>query len=208
MHGNKLKLNSKHFKITSEDGILLFFLISYLIGYIVGVLLIKSQKSAIYSFSENLFNSSLDIVMSKGFVTVFIYLFVFFLILSFLIYLSGMNVFGCGIIPAVMLIYGSFCGIIVSYIYLKFSVSGMGYSALTVIPVLVISTFIILLSSREAFCFSEFLLKSVFPDSPMHSLSKSFKLYSFRFLVILLFFILSSLLGALIITTFTQYFDF
>ena len=202
----KLRYNSvKKFRIT--DGIAFFILLSYIIGFIIGALLIRSQNDVFINYSSSVFTGS---VLAKDSQPFFSQLFdSFLLIFPFLLlsFVFGTSIIGCVFIPAVNVFKGMYDGLLISYIYNTYSVSGMGFTVLVIAPGTILFAYLLLLGCRESMCFSDRVLKNTLPKGTAYNLASDFKLYSVRYLIILLLAFSAAFLDCAIAKLFIKYFE-
>ena len=200
----KLRYKSvKKFKVT--DGIALFILLSYIIGFIIGALLIRSQNDVFINYSSSVFTDSVLAKDSQPFLS---QLFdSFLLIFPFLSFIFGTSIIGCVFIPAVNVFKGMYDGLLISYIYNTYSVSGMGFTMLVIAPGTILFAYLLLLGCRESMCFSDRVLKNALPKGTAYNLASDFKLYSVRYLIILVLAFGTAFLDSSIAKLFIKYFE-
>jgi len=208
MIGTTFKIGYRKIKKPlTTDYIAFFILISYLVGYIIGTSLIVSQSSVFVKFTGELVQNSFFNTLENGFFSTALkdYLgnFCFFLVA----FIFGTSILGCIFVPAVNVFKGIKDGLLISFIYNTYSITGMGLSALIIIPGAVLTAFLTLLALRESICFSNKIFKNALPRGSSVNLSNQFKIYSIRYLILSLTLILPSILNFTLAKIFIKYFQ-
>ena len=191
------------------DIVLLFIFLAFLVGYIIGVVLINNDSEGIKTLATNSFSNIIEYKDELGFFALFLKSLFDLLPYVLLAYIFGTTMFGCALIPALCVLRGAFSGVLIAFIYNKYAINGLGFVALIIAPICIFSAFILILASRESLFYSQRLLKNTFPNtSSQHNFSLDFKLYSIRYLIILLFMLISALLDATLTSIFFKFFSF
>ena len=195
--------------INYMDAILLFIFLAFLVGYIIGVVLINNNSDVIKELANNSFDNIIENKGKLGFLGLFFKSILSLFPYILLAYVFGTTMFGCALVPSLCVIRGVFSGVLIAFIYNKYAINGLGFVALIIAPVCVFSAFILILASRESLFYSQRLLKTAFPSATAtRNFSLDFKLYSIRYLIILLFMILSALIDASLSSVFFKFFSF
>lgn len=209
MNSFSLKMpNFKFRKLSIPEGLFLFVLSSFVIGYIIGVLTTKNTESTLFNVSKNLFEQSIVHKGTYSFVKYCFSSFISFLPYIILAYFSGTSAFGCIAIPIICVARGISNGISTAYIYHTYNLVGIGYTAFVLAPYFVFSAYILILACRESFCYSDRMLKNTLPRGTSINFFNDYKLYTIRYLIILLLCILSAVLDATLTNIFFKYFNF
>lgn len=209
MLGTTLKFGYKPIKkLNFQDGITLALFFSFIIGLSIGIYFVSAGDNTIYQFAESIFDSFLENKNSGSFVGVFLKSFIFslpFLISSFIF---GTSILGNIILPVVNLIFGIYYGLIISFVYNTFAISGIAFNFLIIAPAAVLFGALLIFSTKESICFSTMLLKNSLPKGTSYNFSKDLKLYSLRFLIFLILFIVVALIDAILTSVFIKFFNF
>ena len=199
---------SRQLKFSQTDIIALFVLISYIVGFLISVFIIRSDNKIFLSYGKAIFESFIDFISNGGFIKqVAFYLINFFIFLLFG-YFHGANIFGAALIPATILLKGAYESFVISYCYHTFALNGVVFALLTFVPYSVMSSFLLILAFRESVCFSSLILKNSLPSGTVYSLSGDFKLFSIRYLLILISGFAISTICAVFSVIFFDYFSF
>ncbi len=199
---------SRSFKFTKTDLIVLFVLLSFLVGYTIGISLICRDNSVICNFAQRMFQKMNSIQNGSTFWYRTLMAIISFCPYIVIAYMFGTSILGCAVLPSVCTTKGFFDGILVAYIYQNYSLSGMGYTVLILAPFLVLSTFLLILACRESVCFSSRILMNTLPRGTSYNLSGDFKLYSFRYIFLLILSIVVSIFNSILSAIFVSYFNF
>ena len=124
------------------------------------------------------------------------------------VFISGTSMIGSVITPLITALRGAELGFIMSYLYVHFSLNGIIFNLLILIPSAVLTSFALVLSGREAFGFSLSLARLAVPDAKSVTLDKDFKIYCMRQLFIMLLYIAGLLLQVIMSLSFFSFFQF
>lgn len=169
----------------------------FLSGLVVGSLMIRFQ-SPISTLVVSLFKRYNGIVVSNGFFKNLLNLLminnVFVVALCFL----GLSAVGCPFVCLFPAVKGIGIGIVSSYLYRAYSLSGFGYCTLVFYPQQIINMAALLMAMNESYYNSKMIYQTV--TEKEHN-SFDVKQYFGRFGLILLLTALSSIVGAILNTT-------
>lgn len=188
------------------DGIIIFSALAFLIGYLIGVFLIAGNNAVFLSFSKAQFQGLLSLKSGAGFLRHTFMRFLSFLPFMVGCYFFGTSILGCAFVPAVLVVYGLNLGTLISYIYHVYALSGMGFTALLIAPFAILSGYILVLAARESLGFSDRVLKNALPHGTAFNLSNDFKIYTIRYIFLLVFCLLAAVLDAFCNLIFFRYF--
>ena len=190
----------------NQNNSLIFMAFSLLLGFLAGVLIFKTKNTVEGYYSKEfilLYNK-----LNAGFVLVFLNSFLEQLPFAAAIFLSGTCMVGAVLVPSTLLIRGAVYGTVMAYTYFSYGLFGVVFSLLILIPSAVISSVGIILSGREALGFSLSLARLALPDTKKPRIEQDFKLYSIRQIFVLVFFVSSAFIQALMSTSFISFFNF
>ena len=200
--------NFKLKKLTISEGLFVFVILSFAVGYIIGVISASKTGGALFNISQNLFKQSLMQKETFSFAKYTFKSFLSFLPYILCAYFSGTSAFGCIIIPIICVLRGISNGIITAYIYSTYNIVGIGYTVFILAPYFVLSAYILVLACRESFCYSERMLKNTLPKGTSINFFYDYKLYTIRYLIILLLSVVAAFLDAILTNLFFKYFNF
>lgn len=190
----------------NQNNSLIFMVFSLLLGFLAGVLIFKTKNTAVGYYSNefiNLYNQ-----LNSGFVSAFINSLISQLPFAAAIFLSGTCMVGAVLVPSALAIRGAAYGMLLSYAYFTYRLLGIVFGLLILIPPAVIASIGIILSSREALGFSLSLARLAFPEAKKPRIEQDFKLYCMRQLFVLIFFVSSAFIQALMSASFIGFFNF
>ena len=137
---------------------LLLFLI---LGMLFGALAAKGINKSFDTVIENLFNSFLKFRRTSGFTNLFFSIFLTSFILLTLIGLSSFGVSGIIILPILILIKGFGTCLISGILYRNFSLSGIAFADLILLPFCVANDFVAIYTSSKGMELSSLFLGSL-----------------------------------------------
>ncbi len=191
----------------SESRSLIIFFALFITTFTVGVFYTKAAdgtavgliKKYIFAFLNLRLNGNFFDILFKSLFTGIVALFTLFLF--------GLGVTGVFFVPLFLSAIGVFYGIFISQIYISYSLSGVGFCALVVVAPALIILFGIISASQHAFEFSKKILQHISSDAGA-GMKQLFKVYFFKFIVMILLVIVYAVLDALLSKTFTGLFNF
>lgn len=130
------------------------------------------------------------------------------LIVPLCIFLGGTSLVGVAICPLVVLFKGYTYGALAGYLYCNFSLKGIAFNALMLIPPTLISVIATVICCRLAFNFSLILVKSSIPKGQSVNLYNAFQYYCKQFCIALLLLALSAAVDAIMSAAFLNFFVF
>ncbi len=199
------KVNGFVFQLSDHTETLLLFMF-YLIGLLIGTLTIKNNKEISDEVLE-IFNTFFNREIGQSFINNFKEIFLYnFLFLS-LSLIFGLCAVGTPVVAALPVIKGIGIGLISSELYNMYSLKGFGYCMLILFPIQIISSFVVIVSSKESILMSRNIFYSVTGLKQKKKRSNDIKLflekYGIYFLIIILLSLLSSLLNTFVAKHFT-----
>lgn len=123
-------------------------------------------------------------------------------------FVFGASVIGVVLSPVLCCAIGLYYGSIAAYLYSVFSVRGVAFNAIVLIPATLVFAVSVFFAAKESFCFSAILLKLTLPKSKPVNVSAEFKAYCGKFLAFLLVAVFVSIIDAAVSTAFLKLFDF
>lgn len=130
------------------------------------------------------------------------------LIVPLCIFLGGTSLVGVALCPAIVLLNGYTYGALAGYLYSEFSLKGIAFNALMLIPSTLIGAVTVIVCGKLAFNFSLILVKSSIPKGQSVNLYNAFQYYCKRFCVALLLIALSAAVDAIMSVAFINFFTF
>lgn len=186
---------------TNKNIILISMFILFVVGMIYGTLLSKSGSTELIDdlgiitkgYIDNRANQTLLKIFSGSFCSSMI-----FLIIPYLLGFSAIGQIGTALVP---IFKGLGLGATMGCLYQNYGLSGIGYSALIIVPQTVIALFAIMTACRESVKLSNLIFLTFFPSKGKSVCLNTIKLYHIKFFILLLFILFSA-----VIDTFTGLF--
>lgn len=190
-----------------KNNVVIILSVFFVIGIVIGVSLLSNNES-VFQFAKSDFEKFLVLRKNNSFGKVFISSFLGLLPYVLLIFLCGTSLVGIALTP-LSILYRGFCyGITASYLYCDYSLQGIAFNSLILIPTTLIAVFGYLISGREAFNFSLHLAKISMPNGQAVSMYNDFRLYCKRSLLYFIFYMVSALFDAIMCISFIKFFNF
>jgi hypothetical protein len=198
------KTDKNFVSIINENNILIFMVFCFLLGNLISILVFKlnNTQNNFYETEFKEYISDFDGNFGKVFTASALQIAPYMC----LIFLAGTSMAGSIITPLIIALRGAKLGFISSYLYVHFSLNGIIFNILLIIPSAVLTALSLIFSGREAFGFSLSLARLAVPDSKSVILDNDFKIYCMRQLFILLFYILGILLQTIMVISFYSFF--
>lgn len=154
----------------------------FLSGFAAGVFL-TDKNAKICQFAKEYTDGFLQLRVQGSLFAVFSStLFIFFVFLL-LIFIFGTSVAGPALIPTFVALRGILVGSLVSVIYSQYSLKGIVFNTLVMIPPTVISVIVLILAAGKAMQMSLQIAKITLPETAPKNFSIAFKKYCIDFIV-------------------------
>ena len=127
------------------------------IGILTGTALIRGESS-LYNKAEYLIE---EYLLANNYTTVPISIIIHLLIptlLAVIIFFMGLSVYGGLISNVIPFIFSTFIGIITYYMYSEYTLKGLAYCVIMLLPYTTLSLYSLLLITAESICMSQYLL--------------------------------------------------
>lgn len=203
---SKRKNKTSLLEIINQNNALIFISFCFLLGFLVGVLIFKTKNTAQGYYSNEF--TELYKELNSGFLLSALNSFLGQLPYFAAIFLSGTCMVGAVLVPSVAAVRGAEYGMVMAYAYFAYGLTGIVFSLLILIPSAIIAAIAVILSSREALGFSLSLARLAFPETKKPRIEQDFKLYCMRQLFVIVFFVTSAVVQALMSVSFISFFNF
>lgn len=204
-------LNLKHlnsiFLFLKNNWCLITLTIMFLIGLSIGTLVSKDNSKTL-DFLKLITDSFLMLRINGNFLTIFLSSVLITLIFLVLVFIFGTSVTGITFIPLIMCIRGILFGSLSTIICSDFSLKGIAFNAIVLIPPTVISVIFLIIAAGEAIRYSLLVTKITLPDTMPKNLAIPFRNYCRKFLILILPTLISALLDAWLSIKLISYFNF
>lgn len=193
-------------KFIKNNKITLLLSLLFLIGIIVSVVLYKKDflSNKIPIWLNDYYFSIKETTLLLSFFKAFLSL----LLIVALFFISGTSMMGIITVPLSISGLGFVIGSFVAEIYSQYSIKGVAYTAVILVPSALIFLLSLLTTCKYTMNFSFSLAKLTFLSSSTKNVSEEFKSYCFKYLSLLIFTLLSAILDVILNNSFLKYFEF
>lgn len=183
-------------KLLKRHSVTVGLFLLFLSGLVAGALMFRFQTPA-STLIVSAFRRYNGLVVSNGFLKNLYNLLLCNTLTVALLFFLGFSALGAPLVCAVSFIKGAGIGIVSSYLYSTYHLSGFGYCMLSFFPAQIIIMLALFIGMNESYVNSKNLYKTI---SATKQSAFDFRLYSLRYLFVALSAALSSLVGALMNT--------
>lgn len=193
-------------KFIKNNRISLLLSLLFLIGVIVSVVLYRKN------FLENkipiwLSNYYFSLRVTSMFISLF-KSFLSLLLIIVLFFICGTSMMGIITVPISISALGFIIGSFVANIYSQYSIKGVAYTAVILLPSALIFLVSLFNTCKHTISFSLTLTKLTFTNTASKSISEEFKTYCFKYLSLLIFTLLSAAFDLILNNSFFKFFEF
>ncbi len=199
---------AKFFDAVNQNYTLLLMLLSVLVGVVIGALKIKNADTEVFLSIAQKLDNYVALRQDKSIFVVFLKTIFSWLPFVATAFLCGTSLAGMATVPLVVGYFGYTYGIISAYLYTTFSIKGIGFCLLVILPANVIISFALMLACRESFAFSLLMAKLALRTKGGTHIYFDFKNYCLRYLFVLLILLSSSLVDCMFFKAFGGFFSF
>lgn len=187
------------------NSFLLTVTLVFTVGFFIGIFL-ENNFSFLKTYSQDYITDYILIRSSASFGRVFIHSLFEFLSVLFLLFLLGASLFGVVTVPSVLIIKGVLQGGVMAYLYSAYSLKGIAFNAVIIIPPILIFLIIMIFGSRESIRLSLKFSSLTLPKTLPINLSDDFKDYTLKYFVLALSTVVCALIDAIISTGLIKHF--
>ena len=177
----------------------------FVFGLLAGSFSIGVCENEDFYGLRSYFDEYITFVKESNFSDLFLNSLFVFSLLILLNYIRGLCVIGNFISIFMLLVFSFGVGSVSGFLYRAFSIYGIGFFALTVMPGLFLFCINYLVSQKHSFEFSKKLFKLCKSENKV---SVDFRIYSIKFVIHFILVIIVSLVFAFFSNTFSDMFDF
>ena len=180
----KPKLSLKEY--LQKRGVFLFFFLMFLVGLITGAAYSKHADVDLFDRLDFLFSTNLTERAQMSSFEIFATCFGSDFLLTLIVFLMGMSVWGSGAIPLVTVFKGFSVGLSSSFIFSLYRTSGIGFYILVLLPGTVMFLLSLIYYSKESFSLSlRYIRLTVFGSVKEPYLSRYIKTFFLKSLIAL-----------------------
>lgn len=189
-------------------GVQCFFFLTFILGIILGAFYLRSASDSLLLKLDFLFVTNLDNRLELSAFDVFCSSFSSDFIFVFMAFLLGFTVWGMFALPLLSAFSGFGVGISSAYLFSQYSVTGIGFYILVILPGTVLFLLAFITALKESFSQSFSFLKLYFPSNSDVLLLRHTKTFLFRYFVVIVFCAFSAIVDMLLWVVFANMFNF
>ena len=197
-------LSLKNFKLAdfvARNNILTILVVLIAGGVTVGIFT-QSKLQVLSKYSAGYLERFIALRSGESFVSVAFSSFMGSALVLLLLFAAGTSMLGVVLVPLLAALRGVFFGGVSALLYSQYSVKGIAFNAVLIIPSAFVFVIALLLAARESMRFSILIAKISLPGSPSVNLAFDFKNYCGRYLFITLIVLASALVDAVLSCSF------
>ena len=197
-------LSLKNFKLAdfvARNNILTILVVLIAGGVSIGIFT-QSKIQLLSEYSADYLERFIALRSGESFISVALSSFMGSALVLLLLFAAGTSMLGIVLVPLLTSVRGAFFGGVSALLYSQYSVKGIAFNAVLIIPSAFVFVIALLLAARESMRFSVLIAKISLPGSPSVNLAFDFKNYCGRYLFIALIVLASALVDAVLSCSF------
>lgn len=199
------RINS--FNFFGKNRLIILMCCAFVVGVIVGTIPFF-RETGTTEISHKLFEFYINQRQGLTYFNVFFSALIESFIVAIAFFTLGASVTGVVVSPLMCCCIGIYFGCISSYAYSAFALKGVAFNAIILIPSALGFCICSFFAAKDSFCFSAVILKLLLPKSRPSNLSSEFRSYCGKYIIIVGFYIVVSLIDAAVSTLFLKFFEF
>lgn len=200
--GKVLSLKNFRFaEFVAKNNILTILVVLITAGVTVGIFT-ESKLQVLSRYSTSYIERFIALRSGESFASVALNSFMSSALVLLMLFAAGTSMLGVVLVPILAAVRGVFFGGVSALLYSQYSVKGIAFNAVLIIPSAFIFVIALLLAARESMRFSILMAKISLPGSPSVNLAFDFKNYCGRYLFIALIALASALTDAVLSCSF------
>ena len=193
--------NLKFTEFIAKNNILAVLVILITAGIAVGIFT-ESKLQVLSRFSASYVERFVALRSGESFLSVALSSFMSSALVLLALFAAGTSMLGVILVPFLAALRGVFYGGVSALLYSEYSVKGIAFNAVLIVPSAFVFVIALLLAARESMRFSLLIAKMSLPGAPSVNLSFDFKNYCGRYLFIALIALASALTDAVLSCSF------
>ena len=197
-------LSLKNFKLTefvTKNNILAVLVVLIVAGVSVGIFT-ESRIQVLSNYSTTYVERFIALRSGESFLSVVLSSFMSSALVLLVLFAAGTSMLGVILVPFIAALIGLFYGGISALLYSEYSVKGIAFNAVLIVPYAFVFLIALLLAGRESMRFSLLMAKMTLPGSPSVNLAFDFKNYCGRYLFIAFILLAAALTDAVLSCSF------
>ncbi len=200
-----LRWFNKLFKAIFKNKEIIILVLIFLSFVLLGVLRFKGDSNN--EWIASYLSHYVAIRLNSSFFKIFISSFLTSLCWMVLILILGTSVFGVINVPLILAAFGFFCGNVSAFLYSNYSLKGIAFHSVIMLPSELFCIIALLLCSVSAIGFSVKTINLTFSKTMPYSLYNDFKICCYNHLVFSVLILISALIDALLSINFLNSFN-
>ncbi len=193
--------NLKFTEFIAKNNILAVLVILITAGIAVGIFT-ESKLQVLSRYSASYVERFVALRSGESFLSVALSSFMSSALVLLALFAAGTSMLGVILVPFLAALRGVFYGGVSALLYSEYSVKGIAFNAVLIVPSAFVFVIALLLAARESMRFSLLIAKMSLPGAPSVNLSFDFKNYCGRYLFIALIALASALTDAVLSCSF------
>lgn len=193
--------NLKFTEFIAKNNILAVLVILITAGIAVGIFT-ESKLQVLSRYSASYVERFVALRSGESFLSVALSSFMSSALVLLALFAAGTSMLGVILVPFLAALRGVFYGGVSALLYSEYSVKGIAFNAVLIVPSAFVFVIALLLAARESIRFSLLIAKMSLPGAPSVNLSFDFKNYCGRYLFIALIALASALTDAVLSCSF------
>lgn len=179
----------------------------FIVGVIVGSVWL-TQNNWLTDITKSFLESFISLHKNASFFSKLYSSSIKYVVILILYFVTGTSMFGVAVTPFILTWQGIITGNIVSLLYSQYSLHGIAFNAIILIPPCSIFTVCCFFAAKYAIEFSLNIAKTTMPNSRPITLHNYFKEYCIKYLIILSITIVCALIEIILNILFLNFFNF
>ena len=193
--------NFKFMDFAARNNILTVLVVLIAGGVSIGIFT-QSKIQLLSEYSADYLERFIALRSGESFISVALSSFMGSALVLLLLFAAGTSMLGIVLVPLLTAVRGAFFGGVSALLYSQYSVKGIAFNAVLIIPSAFVFVIALLLAARESMRFSILIAKISLPGAPSVNLAFDFKNYCGRYLFITLIVLASALVDAVLSCSF------
>lgn len=200
--GKVLSLKNFRFaEFVAKNNILAVLVVLITAGVAVGIFT-ESKLQVLSQYSASYVERFVALRSGESFISIVLSSFMSSALVLLVLFAAGTSMLGVVLVPFLAALRGVFYGGVSALLYSEYSVKGIAFNAVLIIPSAFIFVIALMLAARESMRFSLLIAKISLPGSSSVNLAFDFKNYCGRYLFIALIALASALTDAVLSCSF------
>lgn len=193
--------NFRFMEFVAKNNILAVLVVLITAGVAVGIFT-EAKLQLLSKYSASYVERFVALRSGESFLSVALSSFMSSALVLLALFAAGTSMLGVVLVPFLAALRGVFYGGVSALLYSEYSVKGIAFNAVLIVPSAFIFVIALLLAARESMRFSLLIAKMSLPGSPSVNLAFDFKNYCGRYLFIALIALASALTDAVLSCSF------